>query len=183
MIVDNFLDDFDSLRKHCDDLSYSGFTSPVDGVFYPGISLGIPEETRAEVLGKLQKITGEVKNPWLFLRLSLDGVDVPHQAHNDASMGRYGMILYINRPEHCQGGTSTVRHITEGMESGPQTDKQLEIWKRDVNKYEQWEITEMIDMQHNRAWIFPTQQMHRAEKPSSYGTSPADGRLVMVAFW
>ncbi len=183
MIVDDFLPDFDSFRQVCDNLNYSGVTSPVDGVFYPGISLEIPEKVKNQVLTKLQKLTEPAVNPWLFLRLSLEGVDVPHQAHNDTSMGRYGMILYLNRPEHCHGGTSTVRHKTQGMENGPENDQQMAIWKRDVNRYEQWEITQMIHMQPNKAWIFPTETMHRAEKPSSYGTSPSDGRLVMVAFW
>ena len=118
MIVDDFLEDFDSVRKVCDGLNYSGVTSPVDGVFYPGISLEIPQAVKAEVVEKLEKLTGNVGNLWLFLRLSVKGVDVPHQAHNDASMGRYGMILYLNRPEHCFGGTSLVRHKTEGMENG-----------------------------------------------------------------
>lgn len=183
MIVDHFLDDFDDFRRQCDDFNYSGVTSPVDGVFYPGISLGIPEIIKTDVIQKLKEITGSIDNLWLFLRLSLEGVDVPHQAHNDASMGRWGMILYLNRPEHCKGGTSTVRHIKEGMENGPDNDQQMEVWKKDGTQYDQWEITEMIDMKPNRAWIFPTETMHRAEKPSSYGTDPKDGRLVMVGFW
>lgn len=183
MIIDHFLDDFNGLRNVCDNLNYTGVTSPVDGVYYPGISLGIPQAVKAEVMKKLEKLTGKVSQLWLFLRLSVEGVDVPHQAHNDASMGRYGMILYLNRPEHCHGGTATVRHKIEGMENGPENDQQLEIWKRDVNQYDQWDITEMIPMQPNRAWIFPTETMHRAEKPSAYGTGSTDGRLVMVAFW
>jgi hypothetical protein len=178
MIADNFLDHFEGFRQHCDTLDYNGMVNPADGVFYPGVTIDIPEAVKAEVLRKMVFESGT-----LFLRLTLDGFDVPHQAHNDVLMGRIGMILYLNRQEHVSGGTSFVRHVDEGMENGPVDKRQEDIWRRDTNIPDKWEIIEMTDMKPNRAFIFKTEQMHRAEPPNAFGATPQEGRLVMVGFF
>lgn len=178
MIIDNFLGDFDSFRAHCDTLNYDGMVNPADGVFYPGVTIDIPQNIKEEVLRKMGFSSGTI-----FLRLTLEGFDVPHQAHNDALMGRIGMILYLNRTAHAGGGTSFVRHVDEGMEDGPTTVEQEAIWKRDTNIPDKWEITGMAEMKPNRALIFKTEQMHRAEPPNAFGKTPQDGRLVMVGFF
>ena len=183
MIVDGFLDDFDRFRAHCDHVDYKGTVNPVDGVLYPGISDHIPLSIRSEVIFKLGRLVRPIEKITLFMRLTTDDFVVPHQAHNDATMGEYGMILYLNRSIHVAGGTSFVRHVEEGMENGPMDKRQQAIWQRDTNRPDMWEIIEMNEMQSNRAFIFRTEQMHRAEPPSGFGSTAADGRLVMVAFF
>lgn len=174
-IIDDFLsaDVFNMLRKHCDTLSYAGVTNPVDGVLYPGISVDIPQAVRLYF--------GQPK--FLFMRLSLAGVPVPHQAHTDTLMGELSMMFYLNRQEHCQGGTSLVRHKATGMVSDPQTPEEEVIWKRDTNKPAAWEIYEMAEMQPNRVVVFPAKLMHRAEPLGGFGNNAKNGRLVMTAFY
>jgi len=184
LIVNNFLSDFATFRKYCDGLDYQGEVNPTDGVMYPGISRDIPRSVKTEVFAKLNHINPIIEDPWLFLRLSTERDKMPHQAHNDLMMGRKrGMILYLCRKEHCKGGTSFVRHIDEGMENGVTTPHQEQVWEQDHNNYDKWEIISLAEMQPNRAFIFETQQMHRAELPSTFGYNAFDGRLVMVAFW
>ena len=56
IVIDNFLDDFDSLRNHCDSLKFPGETNPVDGVFYPSVDTSIPDGVRIEIIEKLAKL-------------------------------------------------------------------------------------------------------------------------------
>lgn len=182
-VIDNTLNDFNGFRSHCDGLDYSATVNPVDGVSYPGISTEVPPNVAREVISAIQgNIPRPIAGSVMFLRATLEGVDVPHQAHNDATMGDYGIILYLNRTEHCKGGTAFVRHIETGMDKNPASQAEQVIWERDTNKREAWEIREMVDMRPNRAFVFDTGSMHRAELPAAFGSGSRDGRLVLVCF-
>lgn len=182
LIRDNFLDNYDWFRGYCDGLTYGKVTSENDGVEYEGICTDIPTFMGIDVLYKLQQLIGPISDYKLFLRLSLEGVKAPHEAHNDLVMGQYTMVLYLNREEHCQGGTSLVSHKELGMAEGVQEGEELETWQRDVNNYDAWEIDEMFHMKPNRAIILPSNRMHRAEG-NNYGTDTTNGRLVMICFF
>lgn len=172
LIVDDWLYDFDGWRRWADGLDYEDALNPADGVLYPGIYRDVP---RWGIRQRLAPLFGQVQINALFLRLSMAGVSVPHQAHNDALMGRYSLMVYMNRSEHCQGGTSLVRHV-DG-------DISQEVWQRDTNITEQWRVTSMCDMQPNRAFIFRADLMHRAEPIAGFGANATDGRLVMTCFF
>ena len=184
MVIDGFLDDYESLRSLADAAKFCDLRSPQDGVIYPNINLDIAEEAKKEVTDKLCRLFNSGVNiRTIFSRLSLAGVKAPHQAHTDAAMGQYSLMLYLNRPEHCAGGTAIVRHIETGAEKNPTTTEQEEIWKRDTNEYSAWEAVFMCDMKPNRAFIFPADLYHRAEPVSGFGTDATDGRLVLTAFF
>lgn len=174
-IIDGFLPAgiFESLRQHCDTLDYSGVKNPVDGVVYPGISIDIP----LSVLSWL----GRPKT--VFMRLSLPGMQAPHQAHTDTLMGSESLMLYLCRPQHCRGGTSLVEHIETGMRSDPVSKDHEAIWQRDTNNPGAWRIYDEVQMQSNRAAIFDASLMHRAEPVGGFGTNAKDGRLVLTAFY
>lgn len=174
-IMDDFLpkDLFNMLREHCDNISYDGVVNPVDGVLYPGISVDIPAQVR--------EFFGEPK--FLFMRLSLAGIAVPHQAHTDTLMGELSMMFYLNRLEHCRGGTSLVRHKLSDMITDPKDKLEEELWQQDTNNPNEWEIYEMAEMLPNRAVMFPAKCMHRAEPLGGFGNNAKNGRLVMTAFY
>lgn len=183
-IIDDFLGDFEWFRQYADGLHYVGTVNPVDGVEYPGINTQIPPGIAADVVTKLgDAVLGRPSRVTMFLRMTLDGDDVPHQAHTDDTMGQYGMVLYLNRPEDCKGGTSFVQHSETGMDSTPKNTKEGEIWKRDTNTPDAWQITDEVGMQPNRALIFDTDMMHRPEPPAGFGDTVGRGRLVMVCFF
>lgn len=174
-ILDEFLprELYEFLRKHCDTLKFDGVVNPVDGVLYPGISTDIPPQIMA--------FFGRPK--FIFMRLSLAGVPVPHQAHTDATMGGTSLMLYLSRAEHCKGGTSLVRHKYTGMTRNPRDSFEESQWKQDTNNPEAWEIYELAEMQPNRAAVFDADLMHRAEPIGGFGDSAKNGRLVLTAFY
>lgn len=180
IIIDDFLSDFEGWREWADTAKYQPIENPVDGVVYPGICTAIPSFGTQQ---RLSLVMGaNVKLRTLFMRLSLDGVDVPHQAHTDAVMGEYSLMLYLNRAEHCRGGTSLVRHVS-GMDSHPTTPEQVAMWERDTNAPGKWSIYSMAEMKPNRAFIFRSDLFHRAEPVGGFGTDSTNGRLVLTAFF
>lgn len=174
-IIDDFLpqDVFEHLRTHCDKLDYSGVVNPADNVLYPGISIEIPEITM-QFLGRPK---------YAFLRLSLEGIPTPHQAHTDMLMGHRSLMFYVNRPEHCRGGTSLVQHKETGMYRNPVNSAEEALWKQDTNNPDMWEVYEMAEMVPNRAVLFDAELMHRAEPIGGFGTDAKNGRLVLTAFY
>lgn len=183
-IEEDFLEDYDSFRSHCDSIQYNGATSPVDGVFYPGVSDDIPSGISSFCKAKISTlIERDITLNFLFLRLSVEGVHVPHECHEDSSMGQYSFMLYMNRVDDCIGGTSFVIHKATGISSKPLNEKQISAWSKDYNNFDAWSITAMIDMIPNRALIFKASDMHRALPVGGFGDSSSDGRLVLTGFF
>lgn len=183
MIIDNFLSNFDELKTVSSQADYSGTVNPVDGLMYPDVSIDIPDSVVTEVHELLSEYLGRSADVhMMFMRLTSENTDgAPHQAHNDTIMGENTMLLYVN---DGPGGTSLVTHKETGMCSDPVDQEEWDIWHRDTNKPEAWEITEMVSMKANRAFILDSHLMHRAEPPSKgFGKGPADGRLVLTAFF
>jgi hypothetical protein len=184
VVIENFLEDFDSYREYCDELDYTGETNPSDGLFYPGVSAAVPDSVKAQVLAHLETTFGRpVKINVIFLRLSPSGVATPHQVHTDSPLGEFGCLVYMNRLEDCIGGTALVRHIETGLQTDPINEKQLRIWERDNHAPDLWETVEMCDMVPNRAFIFHTNGMHRSVPVGGFGETSKDARLVMVTFF
>lgn len=177
LLLDGFLDDFDQWRTWFDGAQYGDVASDVDAVTYPGICKALPDELRDEIAGKLKATAGVQSLNWLFARLSLEGTSPPHWAHHDGSMGEYSMMLYVNRPEHCRGGTALLRHRQCGDDVPEAT------WRADTNLPERWTRSFECTMHPNRAFIFPARQWHAALPFGGFGTSPRDGRLVVTAFF
>lgn len=184
VVIDDFFDNFDLLRDKLDGESFEGVTNPEDGVFYPGVCVEFGDTERAEVVYKLSKVMGRnVKINYLFCRLSTTGMKAPHQAHNDAIMGDYTAIIYMNRPEHCIGGTELVRHIETGMDYDADTPERLEAWQLDHNAPEAWEVRESVEMTTNRLMLIDSHEMHRSQPINGFGEDAKDGRMVIICFF
>lgn len=174
--INNFFDDFYHVRKYYDEHEYEEVINPVDGKPYPGIGR-VPKHLETEVRRKV----GEPN--YLFTRLSLEGGVTPHRAHNDQTMGEYTMIIYLNRPEDCQGGTSIVQHKETGVYRGPLTEEFVQTWERDTNNSNKWRVIKHFEMQTNSAVIYPSTLFHWSEPEGGFGQDQTDGRLVMVGFF
>lgn len=175
LIIDDFLDDFERWRACLDATSYVDITSDADGVVYPGICAELPQELQGEIRYKLQAVAGLTKVNYLFARLSIEGASPPHWAHHDGAMGARSLMLYMNRPEHCDGGTAMLRH-KEG-------DPSPQVWARDTNKPQQWHLESVCPMHANRAFIFRADQWHAAMPLGGFGKTARDGRLVITCFF
>lgn len=184
MIIDGFLGTFHALRQWGDQCAFSDQENPIDGVVYPNICTDIPIQPASEILVLLSGyLKRPIKDAFMFVRMSPEGVKAPHQAHNDISMGQHSLMLYMNRPKHCQGGTSLVRHIETGIDRTPETQEQADVLIADANDYDKWKVVETAEMQPNRAFIFDAGLMHRAEPVEGFGTNQRDSRMVLTVFF
>lgn len=174
VILDDFLADFDRWRAWMDKAAYADVTSPVDGVVYPGICSTLPADLGREIAQNIETFIGKMTINHLFARLSLANSRPPHWAHHDGSMGAYSLMIYMNRPEHCEGGTALLRHRYG--------DVSQEEWARDTNRHDQWHLLSVCEMQPNRAFLFRADQMHAALPVGGFGTTAQNGRLVITAF-
>ncbi len=173
MIIDEFLSDFAGWRAWADTCQFTDQVNPADGVTYPAIFKDVP------TYGTIQRLSAimgrQISLNALFMRLSVLGCPCPHQAHHDAVMGDFSLMLYMSRAEHCRGGTALLEHV------GGQID--ADTWHRDTNVVEKWRVLSLCEMQPNRAFIFRSQLWHRAEPVNGFGTDAINGRLVMTAFF
>ncbi|WP_315809456.1 DUF6445 family protein [Pseudomonas sp. C9-3] len=183
LIIDNFLTQFADLQAYAFDAKYQDEVNDIDGVTYPQICRDIPRAIREEVLQRLALIKGApVTDYTMFLRRSPAGVHCPHQVHSDNSMGVFSFMLYLNRPEHCQGGTSMVRHLETGVAFAPERAEFLDAIRADQNTPDAWAIVQMIDMVPNRGAVFEANTLHRAEPVGGFGEG-AEGRVVLTCFF
>ena len=185
VILDGFLRDFETFNKHARALDFEGEINPHDGVEYPDISIDIPELVETEVIQNLEAAMGwEVQMNMLFLRNTCSETETaPHQAHTDTIQGTHIFLLYMqDGPEGA--GTSLVKHKELGFDKDPITEEEFAAWKKDLNTYDKWEITDLIPMKKNRAacgiW---SAQMHRAEPVKGFGTCIEDGRIALIGFY
>jgi hypothetical protein len=185
VIIDDFIRDFPAFNKHVRSLPFKGEVNPQDGIEYPDISADIPEDVKREVIQNLEEAMGwKVQMNLLFLRNTSKGTQTaPHQAHTDTIMGTHIFLLYM-QDGPAGAGTSLVRHKELGFDKDPITEEQFEAWKRDVNDYDAWEITDLIRMKKNRAacgiW---SAKMHRAEPVEGFGSKSKDGRIALIGFY
>lgn len=180
IIIDDFLPDFQGWRKWADDLEYAPVENPVDRVSYPGICASVPTWGMRQRLSMIMGAGVHINTA--FLRLSLAGVSVPHYAHTDKVMGQFSLMVYMNRTEHCQGGTALIRHA-DGMDMHPSSDEEVSLWERDTNQPERWSAYSLCEMKANRAFIFRADLMHAALPVGGFGDSVSNGRLVLTAFF
>lgn len=184
LVIDGFLDDFEQFRESLDTHIFSGVKSPADGVFYPGVSINVPESVRKDIYSKLKSIfkSGVTIN-YCFMRISQIGIYAPHRAHNDVSMGQMSCMIYLNRENDCQGGTSFISHVEGIMVDGPKDESEFKTWQRDCHDDSKWIVDSMCEMKSNRACIFPAKDMHRSEPAGGFGSTTKDARLVLVVFF
>lgn len=177
ILEDNFLDDFPTMRKYCDLMEYKSAVCPLDDVTYHGICTKIPPQVLEEIWFKIELVMGcEIEPKFTFMRLTKKGTYMPNHTHNDSDMAQWTFLLYLNRDEHCAGGTEIVTH----RDGNPIP---REKWVADHDKQEKWEIVETAQMRENRACIFKAEILHRAQPFDGFGTTTEDGRLVLTCFF
>jgi hypothetical protein len=187
--VRNFFefDDFDSLNETARNLEYKDIENPADGVTYPGISDEVPAQVKKYIEEKCSNLwMRNLEAKTIFFRLTHTGTETaPHQAHTDTAMGKYTFICYFQDApeEHPDAGTSLLKHGTVGgLHTDPWTRGEQDVWQRDTNKYDSWDITRLFKMRRNTAVTYESKRMHRAEPVGGFGRDVSDGRLVLVAF-
>ena len=195
IVVDDFFGRSDalSLRKAALNLTY-----PEQRGAFPGRNslerFDIPGLSQA-----VSRITGEPLKPIDPLqshgkfRITLAGdrglakVHIDHKAY-------WSGILYLSRPEDCQGGTEFFRHLPTGTERAPADQREVdamgyasaremyrEIIEQDGVDDSKWEMTMRVPMRFNRLLLLRPWLWHTAGQ--AFGDSLDNGRLVYLMFF
>jgi hypothetical protein len=192
IVIDDFLPNAQELRDRALKLTYA-----VEGR-YPGLNsvekVNIPGLD--EVVSRL--VYEPVRAPWTkdfshgSCRVALAKDDQPARIHIDQS--HWSGILYLSRPEDCQGGTEFYRHLPTGTDHLPLTPESLkaagfssydelkrEILEKDALDRSKWELTMTVPMRFNRLILLQPQYWHTAGE--SFGDSIENARLVYLMFF
>ena len=172
-VWDNFLPHFRGWEDWARNQDYAGAVNPEDGVEYPDVTANVDPVLVRYVQLKVGKYLGKKVVPnSVFMRLTCESTDTaPHQAHNDEIMGEYTFLLYW---QDGPGGTALVRH---------KSGDDLAHWAEDTNNYDAWEEYDRVEMAANRAVVFDSRLMHRAEPVHGFGKDASDGRIVLTIFF
>ncbi len=103
-------------------------------------------------------------------------------------------ILYLSRPEDCQGGTEFFRHRRTGTERAPVGAQELaalgystmeemhrDIVEKDSSDDAKWEMTMRVPMRFNRLVLLRPWLWHTAGP--AFGDRPENARLVYLMFF
>lgn len=125
-------------------------------------------------------------------RLALKGETGVCDVHMD--FNHWSGIVYLSKPEDCQGGTHFYRHRATGLDRAPVFDGEAtkagfpdgrtaieKILGNDANRSEAWEETHTIPMKFNRLALFRGYLWHDAG--AAFGTGKDSGRLVLPLFF
>jgi hypothetical protein len=192
IVIDDFLPNAYELRERALKLSYS-----VKGRF-PG--LNSTEKINIPGLdGLVSRLVYEpVRAPWTSdfshgsCRVSFQKDHRPARIHIDQS--HWSGILFLSRPEDCQGGTEFYRHLPTGTDHLPLTPNALnaagfssyeelrrEILEKDALDRSKWQLTMTVPMRFNRLVLLQPQYWHTSGP--SFGDCLEHGRLVYLMFF
>jgi hypothetical protein len=191
-VIDDFLRNPHEVRAQALSLTYA-----VGGRF-PG--LNSTEKLRIEGLDEVisSLVREPVRAPWTddfshgSCRVALASHDQQARIHIDQS--HWSGILYLSRPEDCQGGTEFFRHKrtqtdrvpmdTESLKAvGYSTYKELQhdILDKDALDRSQWEHTMTVPMRFNRLILLQPHYWHTAGP--GFGDRLENGRLIYLMFF
>lgn len=179
-VVDNFLDNYEDLKQLSLTCKFEDVVNPADGVTYPHIFKDIPVDVQTAVKSKLEDLFGKsLTINFMFMRMSPEGVRVPHIAHTDNSMGKYSLMLYLNEGS----GTSFLKHWRTGICIAPADQSCVDLMSRDANNMEEWVALNTVESKENRACIFDAEYFHCAQPIGGFGKTQQDSRIVLTAFF
>ena len=191
-VIDDFLRNADAVRAEALALRYGGQGR------YPG--LNSIETIKIEGLDQvISSIVREpVHAPWTkdfshgHTRIALASDNKPGRIHIDQS--HWSGILYLSRPEDCQGGTEFYRHIRTDTDRVPMDpvglkkigyssykELQHDILDKDALDRSKWELTMTVPMRFNRLVLLQPNYWHTSGP--GFGDSLENGRLIYLMFF
>jgi len=191
IVVDDFLREPEVVRERALGLSYENSGS------YPGRN----SIERIKLEGLEDQVSSIVQEPLCEpvplqshgkCRLTLASDDHLARIHVDPSF--WSGILYLNRPEDCQGGTEFYRHIPTGTDRVPPTiaginamgyasypEMSAQILDQDAGDRSKWELTMTVPMRFNRLVLLRPWLWHTSGP--GFGDTVENGRLVYLMFF
>ena len=194
IVVDDFLSprDADSLRSTALQLTY-----PEQQGAFPGrnslerIEIDGLSQAVSQLVGEPVKPVSPPQSHAKF-RVTLAADKGRAKVHIDQAY--WSGILYLSRPEDCQGGTEFFRHLPTNTDRAPLTDAEVAamgfsslpemhraIIEKDSIDDSKWEMTMRVPMRFNRLILLRPWLWHTAGP--AFGNSIENGRLVYLMFF
>lgn len=192
LVVDDFHPNPDELRRRALLLDY-----PEQQGEFPGRN----SLQRLEVPGLTEIVSNLVAEPLSAApkpqshakcRLTMAADKGLGRVHIDVSY--WSGILYLSKPEDCQGGTDFFRHRATGIDRFPVTQEELAatgyasfedahkgIIEAEGTKEEAWDHLMTIPMRYNRLLLLRPWLWHTAGR--GFGNRADNGRLVYLMFF
>ena len=188
-ILDDFLPDPVTIREAALKLPFADVKGP-DGEVYKRVST-VVSSMFSDTLSK--RLGVPITPGYSLFRLNYAGENPNNAIHSDAGYDKIAVVLYLNRPEDCRGGTAFWRHKKTGWDFLP-TEKQvrsrgqnptrvLKAITESWNNPEAWEQTHLAKMKFNRAICYPTTEFHSRFPFEAFGTTPENGRFIFCSFF
>lgn len=179
-VYDDFLTNPESIRSRGLRAKYGDYLGK-DGEIYKRVS----DQAIPEVVDALQRAMGRpIELLGMGYRLNYAGELPNHAIHSDLGWGTYAAVVYLSEPPtHETSGTAFWQHWTgwDRVRRGEETV--LVDVLADWDKIEAWEQTAFVPSKFNRAAIYRSELFHSRWPFAAYGSSPDDGRLIVVAFF
>jgi hypothetical protein len=196
LVLDDFYDDPHRVRTAALQAEYERRT---DSVYYPGDnSVG-----GYEVEGLNEVVSNFVREPVMRtphtahcrFRMAMAGAEskATLRMHVDGA-NYWSGIVYLNLPEHCQGGTEFYRHKGLNSDHAPLYDRDVtqygyescalytqDLTKKDSNDTSKWEHLFTVPMKFNRCILFRPWFWHTPSE--SFGDRPENARLIQMFFF
>lgn len=174
--LDNFLGDAAAVRADALSSTFVDWEGH-DGQVYRRVCL-------KEVPGLQAAIERELGPVHMFgqgYRLNYAG-ETPNQSiHSDLGWGTHAAVVYL-----CDGpgGTAFWRHKATGARRIVVGQGELlEKIGRDFEDQSAWEMVGLASLAFNRGILYEGSRFHSRFPFEAFGSSPADGRLIAVAFF
>jgi hypothetical protein len=178
IIIDDFLDDPDQTRKQLLSLRFAPPINPKTGVV--SFNALTPDNILSEIQPKLsealnKKIEYHPRTKCAATFKSIPPHSICHVDGGDGmKMFNWTVIIYMNPPEQCQGGTVLYRHLPTGHSCN---HLGIQYYKPDFKKADKWEVEEKVPMKFNRALLCPAWRFHSLEY--TFGNTIKNARLTI----
>lgn len=193
IILDDVLDNAAEVRAAALGLNYP---QPEAATYFPGrnserrVTIAGLDEAVSRILGEpLVPTEGTAHGKFRIATAGETGMGGVHIDPN-----HWSGVLYLSRPEDCQGGTDFFRHRRTGTDRAPVYPEDLkamglshpsEVWDKvinpDTNDPSKWERILQAPMRFNRLILFRPWQWHNATP--GFGDRPENARLVYLLFY
>lgn len=191
LIIDDFLENADALRRRALALTY-----PRQQGMFPGRNSveRIPiEGMDQEISRRLCEPVAAMPPPQAHAKCRLTMASDKGQAKVHVDAAHWSGILYLSRDEDCRGGTEFFRHRATRTDHAPYTDSAAQakgfpsakemtrIVLEDGLDDSKWELTMRVPMRFNRLVLFRPWLWHTAGE--NFGDTPENARLVYLMFF
>lgn len=178
LVIGNFLpiDIANKIRQEAIDAKYIDWLGH-DGQTYKRISIVDNQDIRDTI----EKHCGKVDMLGMAFRLNYEGEEPNQSIHTDVGWGTHALVLYLN---DGPSGTAFWRHKSSGKgRLNPHDLMTYSFVRKDWTDESKWEQIDFVPMIFNRGIIYESELFHSRWPFKAFGSTPEDGRLIVVAFF